>query len=133
MGARMDGGRGRGASLDQAHLVVVGRELMEQLLDAVLLSRAVHVGHLVLRQGAVVLMNLRETKTQTSGRFCSVSRGSVVLSVGLKVPYHAKPTLPLVNDTDNNKKKCVYPVSELPGNEKTPSFLRLLQFLQSVW
>lgn len=63
---------------------------MEQLLDAVLLSWAVHVGHLVLRQGAVVLMNLRETKTQTSGWFCTVTEGSVVLSVGLKVPHHAK-------------------------------------------
>lgn len=66
------GGREGGASLDQAHLVVVGRELMEQLLDAVLLSGAVHVGHLVLRQGAVVLMNLTEKKTQTSGWFYTV-------------------------------------------------------------
>lgn len=57
----MDGymeGRG-GVSLD-SHLIVVGRELMEQLFDAVFLSRAVHIGHLVLRQGAVVLMDLSE-------------------------------------------------------------------------
>lgn len=53
----MDGGSGGGVSLD-SHLIVVGRELMEQLFDAVFLSWAVHIGHLVLRQGAVVLMNL---------------------------------------------------------------------------
>ena len=53
----MDGGVGEGVSLD-AHLIVMGRELMEQLFDAVFLSWAVHIGHLVLRQGAVVLMNL---------------------------------------------------------------------------
>ena len=49
---------GEGLSLD-SHLIVVGRELMEQLFDAVFLSWAVHIGHLVLRQGAVVLMNLK--------------------------------------------------------------------------
>lgn len=42
-----------------SHLIVVGWELMEQLFDAVFLSWAVHIGHLVLGQGAVVLMNLR--------------------------------------------------------------------------
>lgn len=41
-----------------AYLIVMGRELMEQLFDAVFLSWAVHVGHLVLRQGTVVVMNL---------------------------------------------------------------------------
>ena len=50
---------GEGVSVD-SHLIVVGRELVEQLFDAVFLSWAVHIGHLVLRQGAVVLMNLRE-------------------------------------------------------------------------
>lgn len=39
---------------------------MEQLFDAVFLSRAVDVGHLVLRQGAVVLMNLTETRADMS-------------------------------------------------------------------
>lgn len=48
---------GEGVSLD-AHLIVMGRELMEQLFDAIFLSWAVHIGHLVLGQGAVVLMNL---------------------------------------------------------------------------
>lgn len=48
---------GGGVSLD-SHLIVVGRELMEQLFNAIFLSWAVHIGHLVLRQGAVVLMNL---------------------------------------------------------------------------
>lgn len=41
-----------------SYLIVVRRQLMEQLFDAVFLSRAVHIGHLVLWQGAVVLMNL---------------------------------------------------------------------------
>lgn len=41
-----------------SHLVVVWGELMEQLFDAVFLSWAVHVGHLVLRQRAVVMINL---------------------------------------------------------------------------
>lgn len=45
-----------------SHLVVVWRELMEQLFDAVFLSWAVDVGHLVLRQRAVVMINLH---TQT--------------------------------------------------------------------
>lgn len=47
-----------------SHLIVVGRELMEQLFDAVFLSWAVHVGHLVLRQGAVVLMNLSKIQRE---------------------------------------------------------------------
>lgn len=50
---------GEGAALD-SHLIVVGWKLIEQLFDAVFLSWAVHIGHLVLRQGAVVLMNLRK-------------------------------------------------------------------------
>lgn len=50
---------GEGVSLD-SHLIVVGWELVEQLFDAIFLSWAVHIGHLVLRQGAVVLMNLRQ-------------------------------------------------------------------------
>lgn len=54
---------GEGVSLD-SHLIVVGRELMEQLLDAVFLSWAVHIGHLVLRQGAVVLMDLRQRQRE---------------------------------------------------------------------
>lgn len=54
---------GEGVSVD-SHLIVMGRELMEQLFDAVFLSWAVHIGHLVLRQGAVVLMNLSETQRQ---------------------------------------------------------------------
>lgn len=48
---------GEGVSLD-SHLIVMGWELMEQLFDAVFLSWAVHIGHLVLGQRAVVLMNL---------------------------------------------------------------------------
>lgn len=51
---------GEGVGLD-SHLIVVGWELMEQLFDAIFLSWAVHVGHLVLGQRAVVLMNLRRT------------------------------------------------------------------------
>lgn len=51
---------GEGVGLD-SHLIVVGWELMEKLFDAVLLSWAVHVGHLVLGQGVVVQMNLRRT------------------------------------------------------------------------
>lgn len=54
---------GEGVSLD-SHLIVVGRELMEQLFDAVFLSWAVHIGHLVLRQGAVVLMNLSKRQRE---------------------------------------------------------------------
>lgn len=54
-------GEGEWIGLD-SHLIVMGRELMEQLLDAVFLSWAVHVGHLVLRQGAVVVMNLQMTR-----------------------------------------------------------------------
>lgn len=50
---------GEGVSLN-SHLIVVRRELMEQLFDAVFLSWAVHIGYLVLRQGAVVLMNLSD-------------------------------------------------------------------------
>lgn len=57
---------GEGAGLD-SHLIVVGRELMEQLFDAVFLSWAVHIGHLVLRQGAVVLMNLRKRNDENDG------------------------------------------------------------------
>lgn len=41
-----------------SHLIVMWRELMEQLFDAVFLSWAVHIGHLVLRQRAVVMINL---------------------------------------------------------------------------
>lgn len=51
---------GGGVSLD-SHLIVVWWELMEQLFNAIFLSWAVHIGHLVLRQGAVVLMNLSKT------------------------------------------------------------------------
>lgn len=47
-----------------SHLVVVWRELMEQLFDAVFFSWTVHVGHLVLRQRAVVMINLH-THTHT--------------------------------------------------------------------
>lgn len=55
---------GEGAGSD-SHLIVVGWKLIEQLFDALFLSWAVHIGHLVLRQGAVVLMNLKEdTETQ---------------------------------------------------------------------
>ena len=58
---RLDGCKwGEGTGLD-SHLIVVGRELMEQLLDAVLLSWTVHIRHLVLRQAVVVLMDLRKT------------------------------------------------------------------------
>lgn len=32
----------------KTHLIVVRRELMEQLFDAIFLSWAVHIGHLVL-------------------------------------------------------------------------------------
>lgn len=53
---------GEGVSLN-SHLIVVRRELMEQLFDAVFLSWAVHIGYLVLRQGAVVLMNLSERQS----------------------------------------------------------------------
>lgn len=56
---------GSGVSL-VSHLIVVGGQLMEQLFDAVFLSRAVHVGHLVLGQGAVVLMNLRRRGRERS-------------------------------------------------------------------
>lgn len=54
---------GEGVSLD-SHLIVMGRELMEQLFDAVFLPWTVHIGHLVLGQGAVVLMYLRGKQTQ---------------------------------------------------------------------
>ena len=60
-----EGGReaGGGGVILDAHLIVMGRELMEQLFDAVFLSWAVHIGHLVLGQGAVVLMNLSRRRT----------------------------------------------------------------------
>lgn len=58
----MGGVWGKGVRSD-SHLIVMGRELMEQLFDAVFLSWAVHIGHLVLRQGAVVLMDLRMRQT----------------------------------------------------------------------
>lgn len=50
--------KGGGGVTWDSHLIVVGRELVEQLFDAIFLSWAVHIGHLVLRQGAVVQMNL---------------------------------------------------------------------------
>lgn len=56
---------GEGVSLN-SHLIVVRRELMEQLFDAVFLSWAVHIGYLVLRQGAVVLMDLSERQSDES-------------------------------------------------------------------
>lgn len=56
---------GEGVSLN-SHLIVVRRELMEQLFDAVFLSWAVHIGYLVLRQGAVVLMNLSGRQSDES-------------------------------------------------------------------
>lgn len=52
---------GEGICLE-SHLIVMGRELIEQLFDPVFLPWAVHIGHLVLGQGAVVLMNLRERR-----------------------------------------------------------------------
>lgn len=61
-GGWIDGGGSKGGVRLDFHLIVVRWELMEQLFDAVFLPWAVHVGHLVLRQGAVVLMNLGETE-----------------------------------------------------------------------
>lgn len=69
----MDGwmhGRWWGRASVWTHLIVVGRELIEQLFDPVFLPWAVHVGHLVLRQGAVVLMNLRERQRTFGLRGC---------------------------------------------------------------
>lgn len=40
------------------HLIVMRRQLMQELLDAQLLSGTVHVGHLVFGKAAVVLVNL---------------------------------------------------------------------------
>lgn len=63
---------GGGVSLD-SHLIVVGWELMEQLFNAIFLSWAVHVGHLVLRQGAVVLMNLSKTHREDEEHTCNMA------------------------------------------------------------
>lgn len=41
-----------------SYLIIMGRELVEELLDSVLLSGAVHVGNLLLRQGREVQLHL---------------------------------------------------------------------------
>lgn len=58
-----------------SHLVVVWRELMEQLFDAIFLSWAVHVGHPVLRQRAVVMINLH-THTRARARMTTLRTGT---------------------------------------------------------
>lgn len=43
----------------RSHLVVVRWQLVKELLDAMFLSNAVHIRNLLLRQRAVILMNLQ--------------------------------------------------------------------------
>lgn len=50
----------------QRYLAVVGRKLVQQLLDSVSLPWAVHVRHPVLRQAAEILVNLYEERHATS-------------------------------------------------------------------
>ena len=44
--------------------IIVGRQLLQQLLDPIFLSHRVDVGHLVVGQGGEVQVNLRHTNIQ---------------------------------------------------------------------
>lgn len=71
-----------GTPLD-SHLIVVRRQLAEELLDSVFLARAVHIGHLVLREGAVVSLHLTETQRGTRWHGDNqFDRGRVTLKPG---------------------------------------------------